>query len=303
LTFHKNDQITLKDIINEYHTTLTSRTIIIRDIPLSYTTDRIVKAAQTVGEIEYIDDITNYGPPDKPHRISYKAFLCTYVNPSDVNYIWEKDLWNIQMDNVFLRVLPSDTNNQIYKDRNSCAYRITGLPLNTTYLDLKPLIKKLKGRTWTCTTPKSKFSVTKTANVFVHPKNYTDIKKKYEILDTAVYVLPINDHNYCTYCGSIGHNYQDCNKKNVNNNNSYVNKTRYIPRNRNMLSDQDFKQFQTNFKTFATRSIPINIHPNQNHFNNNKNVSQQKNNRNTDHKLITDKINSVENSLSKEINE
>jgi hypothetical protein len=74
----------------------------------------------------------------------YKQMNIYFQNPQVLKYIFANKIWSIQIEDFSIRILPGGTNNNTYKEHTEFFYTITGLPLNTNVLDLKPLIDHLK---------------------------------------------------------------------------------------------------------------------------------------------------------------
>ncbi|PKY30435.1 hypothetical protein RhiirB3_450452 [Rhizophagus irregularis] len=69
---------------------------------------------------------------------TYKQVIITFDKKSAVEYLFAQHKWGILIENFLVRILPIDVNSQIYKQRNTPTYVVTGIPLNANILDLEP---------------------------------------------------------------------------------------------------------------------------------------------------------------------
>jgi len=207
-----------KEISHAFHERCT-RTIKIVDIDSRLPNDSIIQSVTNIGQIESLQEIKKPNTPrsrDNNKRRSTSFFKQMYVvfkEQQAVNNIMNKKIYSIQIENTTARILPWDTNSQEFKERTAHSYKITGLPVDVTIWDLKPLIKKLNG--WSCTImPKYvPQQSTKVAYTYVSNENYMDVIKKFNIFGTKVFVIPNHiKRTCCTICGDPTHNFNNCQK-------------------------------------------------------------------------------------------
>jgi hypothetical protein len=123
---------------------------------------------------------------------------------------------------------------------------ITGIPLNANVLDLKPIIEHLKGKS--CTFSRTnKFSISKSATIFVNKDDFQNTRKSIELFNNTIYILPNFKDRFCLNCDHPKHLLQQCedSKHNVNNGKKIFSK-RFIKRECTTVNIN--KEIQSNFK-------------------------------------------------------
>src|SRR5581483_2006197 len=98
---------------------------------------------------------------------------------------------------------------------NTHALRITGIPIDAKLIDIKNIINKVNGKTCTIF-PAHPNEVTKSAITFIHPENYNKSYRKFNTLNSKIYIFPAEERYYCTSCGDFNHIFKDCNYNNPN---------------------------------------------------------------------------------------
>jgi hypothetical protein len=230
---------------------------------------------------------TNKNRTFPPRRPIYKHILITFEDDRATKYLYANDIWSIEIETFMVRILPGQINSEEYLKRTSYHYTVTGIPLNTNVLDLKPLIEHVKGKT--CTFNRTnKFSTSKSATIFVNKDDFQDKRKSIELFNNTIYILPNHKDRFCLNCGHPKHLLQQCEdpKHNINNGKKIFSK-RFIKRERIMVSLNE--EIQNNFRHVL--QINRQQHQNltrQNHKNNNipkpnknNNSPHKKNNNNT----------------------
>ncbi|PKB99821.1 hypothetical protein RhiirA5_505521 [Rhizophagus irregularis] len=226
--------------------TMDQAVIKIMDIPYNYDTSILIKHLALKTNSNVIDHKEIKKPPRKiPNRNNhgcpflikpaYKQLIVQFDKKSAYDYFMEENYWCLEIENFVVRILPGNQNDAEFKKRTSKYYKITGLPLNTTHMDLNPLIKHIYGRTCTFTQT-TKSSTMKNAYVYVSPDNYPEDATGGASLDFEghkIYTMPGHlAGKTCNICGSPLHATNACDDKNFrtdNNNRKFFNK-RFIDR-------------------------------------------------------------------------
>jgi hypothetical protein len=139
----------------------------------------------------------------------YKQILITFEDSNVQKYIFDSDKWCIPIENFAVRILPAQINSAEYQKRTSYSYTITGLPLNTNYLDIQPLMKYLNGKT--CTFKRTnKFSTSKSAIMYVAEKDFNKQKTSTTMFDHEIFILPNHKDQFCLNCRSPKHVIKNC---------------------------------------------------------------------------------------------
>lgn len=109
----------------------------------------------------------NYPAP----RPQFKQLIVHFTEQSSVEYIYQAEIWSLEIENFVVRILPGNPKHAEYIKRTKCQFKIAGLPLNTLPSDLGPIVKFIKGRT--CSFGQTnRSSTTKIAFIQVDPKDY-----------------------------------------------------------------------------------------------------------------------------------
>ncbi|EXX74658.1 hypothetical protein GLOIN_2v1480128 [Rhizophagus irregularis DAOM 181602=DAOM 197198] len=233
-------------LIERKLSTMDQAVIKIMDIPYNYDTSMLIKHLALKTNSNVIDHKEIKKPPRKiPNRNNhghpflikpaYKQLIVQFDKKSAYDYFMEENYWCLEIENFVVRILPGNQNDAEFKKRTSKYYKITGLPLNTTHMDLNPLIKHIYGRTCTFTQT-TKSSTMKNAYIYVSPDNYPEDATGGASLDFEghkIYTLPGHlAGKTCNICRSPLHATNVCDDKNFrtdNNNRKFFNK-RFIDR-------------------------------------------------------------------------
>ncbi|POG63719.1 hypothetical protein GLOIN_2v1845717 [Rhizophagus irregularis DAOM 181602=DAOM 197198] len=233
-------------LIERKLSTMDQAVIKIMDIPYNYDTSMLIKHLALKTNSNVIDHKEIKKPPRKiPNRNNhgrlflikpaYKQLIVQFDKKSAYDYFMKENYWCLEIENFVIRILPGNQNDAEFKKRTSKYYKITGLPLNTTHMDLNPLIKHIYGRTCTFTQT-TKSSTMKNAYVYVSPDNYPEDATGGASLDFEghkIYTMPGHlAGKTCNICGSPLHATNACDDKNFrtdNNNRKFFNK-RFIDR-------------------------------------------------------------------------
>ena len=217
------------------------------DVPYHYNPDLIIEAIQHVtGKV-----VINFQELKKRPQIirtkntrkgpikifpAYKQIIVSFADKSTVDYVLQRESWGIEVENFFVRFIPGNPEHPMHKQRTSHSYMVTGLPLNTTYNDLLPLINHIHGKSCTFTQT-NRNSLHKCARIGYNPEA-RNVQHLSAPISTSlhkfnIYVYP----SFTATCGNCGHhNHQiiDCPDKNYNINETTKHKQyikRFIQRN------------------------------------------------------------------------
>ena len=192
-------------------------TIKLVDVPRIMSEDVILKAMNTLGKVTSLirldRSLNSYNNNRTQSRDSYRSPFVQYhiifSSKKPVNKIFTNDgLWSLQIENAVVRILPWDTKLQLYKDRTTFGYKITGLPLNVQCWDILPLMKKIRART--CTIIRKPIG-TSIAYMYTEQANFNDKVRGYKMFNSNIYVIPSTANtNFCFACGSVDHLPKDC---------------------------------------------------------------------------------------------
>jgi len=220
---YNNDTIT--QAIIDSQKDYASRTVKLLDVPLDISVELLKKRMEAIGEVIKIQKLDRppqqnhsyrqnnpYSTPRPTQRYSKQKFLqfhVTFKDRSTLTRIFEKeDIWVISVNSHFIRIVPWFSKAGAFLERTSFCYHITGLPINTNIIDLKPIVKKLSGKT--CTIVRGTKGIS-TAYVYVKEQDYMDQIKSFNVFGTKIYVIPNGvSTQTCNACGSPTHNIFDC---------------------------------------------------------------------------------------------
>jgi len=131
---------------------------------------------------------TTTRPTYRYQKPKFLQFHVTFKDRSILTRIFEKeDIWVISVNSHFIRIVPWFSKADAFLERTSFSYHITGLPINTNIIDLKPIVKKLSGKT--CTIVQGTKGIS-TAYVYVKEQDYVDQIKTFNVFGTKIYVIP-----------------------------------------------------------------------------------------------------------------
>ncbi|RGB24415.1 hypothetical protein C1646_773145, partial [Rhizophagus diaphanus] len=196
----------------------------ILDIPYDYDNKLIIKhLANTtgVGIVQYSEvkkpakRFNNRKPDGKPIYIKppYKQLIVHFQSQNGVEYIYKNDYWSLEIENFSIQILPGNPNHEEHKKRTSRYYQITGLPVNTTVHDLKPLIKQIKGKSCSFTSY-NRASMTKKAYIYADLKDFDNSESSaaaVEFNNNYIYIYPSTAiKKSCNFCGNFKYDTKDC---------------------------------------------------------------------------------------------
>jgi hypothetical protein len=209
VTFYNYENETVNEIIGKELLKLEHKSIKLIDVPMSLESQYIIeiinkKLGQVHSYRETVKQKRNFNELNRPNSYrnqnrnqqpSFKQITVIFKNDKIINNIYKDNIWTLQVENFFLRIIPSNTSSKIYTDRTSFRYKITGLPVNVTTQDLKPILKNIKAKTCTIQ-PKHPRVTFKCAYVYVEEKDFQEKIVKISTLNTVIYVFPqiINKH-------------------------------------------------------------------------------------------------------------
>ncbi|GBC32833.1 uncharacterized protein OCT59_007153 [Rhizophagus irregularis] len=218
----------INTLIEQKFKNLDSAVIQIMDIPYNYDTKMLLKHLANKTKSAIIDHKEIKKPPrrlpghnrqGKPIFINpaYKQLIVRFQKESAYNYFMQEEYWSLEIENFSVRILPGNKNTPIYKQRTSYYHKVTGLPLNTTYKDIEPIIKYLHGRTCTFTQT-SKYSIMKNAYIYIDEKNFPENAKSAistTFNGSPIYIYPSTIiSKTCNVCGTCTHTTNNCDNKN-----------------------------------------------------------------------------------------
>jgi hypothetical protein len=224
VTFYNYDNETINEIIGKELLKLENKSIKLIDVPISLESQYIIeiinkKLGQVHSYRETIKQKRNFNEPNRPNNYrnrnrnqqpSFKQLTVIFKNDKIINNIYKDNIWTLQVENFFLRIIPSNISSKIYTDRTSFGYKITGLPVNATTQDLKPILKNIKAKTCTIQ-PKHSRATFKCAYVYVEEKDFQEKIVKISTLNTVIYVFPHIINKHCSICGNPSHEFTNCN--------------------------------------------------------------------------------------------
>ncbi|GBC20637.1 uncharacterized protein OCT59_023661 [Rhizophagus irregularis] len=276
----------INTLLDQKFANLDAAVIKIMDIPYNYDTSMLIKHLAIKTNSNVIDHKELKKPPRKlPNRNNrgrpifikpaYKQLIVRFDKQSAYDYFMKENYWSLEIENFVVRILPGNQNDPEYQKRTSKYFKITGLPLNTTAMDLNPLIKHVYGRTCTFTQT-TRYSTMKNAYVYVSPENYPDnatggASSLFE--NHNIYIIPGHiSAKTCNTCGSplhISQNCDDINFKTTSDNRKIYNK-RFIDRKEEKITIHE------NHKNRYNHVISLNANKNSNSSQtNNKRSSSQ----------------------------
>ncbi|PKY55560.1 hypothetical protein RhiirA4_427608 [Rhizophagus irregularis] len=218
----------INTLIERKFANLDQAVIKIMDIPYNYDTTMLIKHLAVKTNSNVIEHKEIKKPPRKiPNRNNrgrpifikpaYKQLIVRFDKQSAYDYFMKENYWSLEIENFVVRILPGNQNDPEYNKRTSKYFKITGLPLNITAVDLEPLIKHIFGRTCTFTQT-TRYSTIKNAYIYVSPENYPDnanngASARFE--GHKIFILPGHVTNKtCNTCGSPLHLSSTCDDKN-----------------------------------------------------------------------------------------
>ncbi|GET02217.1 hypothetical protein GLOIN_2v1788342 [Rhizophagus clarus] len=238
VTFYKFDEETVNQEIAKHLEKIDKRTIKLVDIEANFPTDTIIKVFQRVyGPIEKVQEIfkrpftrqpPNTAPNGNPNNArnhqqrrnnnkpTKKQLLLTFKNQSSADNIFGNDIWYKTIDHINIRILPANQTSEEYIKRTECSYKITGIPLNATSQDLKPLLTKIGTSSCSFTTPPRRQSF-KTVYAYAPKAKFINTYTKFNVFNTMIYVFPSLHNKSCTICSNPSHEYQSCDLRADNN--------------------------------------------------------------------------------------
>ncbi|CAB4443360.1 unnamed protein product [Rhizophagus irregularis] len=166
-----------------------------------------------------------------PKQPQYKTIYIEFKTEAGAKYLLEKG-WSLNIEDFNIKILPTNNNHALYKERTTTGYKITGLPNNTNVKDMTKIMTLIKGETCSIPKARSRFC-TKTAYVMVASNNFNDKIKKLNAFNTTLFIIPLeNKVRTCMQCGSPEHMIQDCSAEHtVGQNGQKFFKSLLIPRN------------------------------------------------------------------------
>jgi hypothetical protein len=128
-----------------------------------------------------------------------------------------KDHWAFFYEHALIRILPSNINSDLYKQRTQYVYKLSGIPTSLNAHDLQPILEKLNFKTCTFQSFSNR-QITKNAIVFSDKFYDTQDQIKINLQDCTLYITSTKVQT-CTICGQAGHIFTSCSNKKTNNNN------------------------------------------------------------------------------------
>ncbi|GES83178.1 hypothetical protein GLOIN_2v1788342 [Rhizophagus clarus] len=145
-----------------------------------------------------------------------KQILLTFKNQSSADNIFGNDIWYKTIDHINIRILSANQTSEEYIKRTECSYKITGIPLNATSQDLKPLLTKIGASSCSFTTSPRRQSF-KTAYAYAPKAKFINTYTKFNVFNTTIYVFPSSHNKSCTICSNPSNEYQSCDQRADNN--------------------------------------------------------------------------------------
>ncbi|GBB91440.1 hypothetical protein RclHR1_18750002 [Rhizophagus clarus] len=236
VTFYKFDEETVNLQIANYLENIDKKTIKLVDIEANFPTETIITVFKNAyGPIEKVQEIfkrpfiktqstfNNNASNQRQQRQrsnnskpTKKQLLITFKNQSSVDNIFGNNIWYKTIDHINIRILPANQTSEEYIKRTECSYKITGIPLNATSQDLKPILTKIGASSCSFTTPPHRQSF-KIAYAYIPKSKFINNYTKFNVFNTTIYVFPSTHNKSCTICGNPSHEYQTCDKKSDNN--------------------------------------------------------------------------------------
>ncbi|EXX68032.1 uncharacterized protein OCT59_000193 [Rhizophagus irregularis] len=236
----------INTLLERKFSNLDQAVIKIMDIPYNYDTSMLIKHLAIKTNSIIIDHKEIKKPPRKiPNRNNrgrpiyikpaYKQLIIRFDKQTAYDYFMQENYWSLEIENFVVRILPGNQNDPEFKKRTGNYFKITGLPLNSTAMDLEPLIKHIYGRTCTFTQT-TRYSTAKNAYIYVSPDNYptTAMNGASSLFEGHnIYILPGHlSVKTCNTCGSPLHLSNNCDDKNfkMNSDNRKIFQKRFIDR-------------------------------------------------------------------------
>ncbi|GES99790.1 hypothetical protein GLOIN_2v1788342 [Rhizophagus clarus] len=255
--FYKFDEETVNKEITKYLEKIDRRTIKLVDIEANFLTDTVIEVFQKA-----------YGPIEKVQEIFKKPFnrqppnATPNGNPNSARYHQQRNNNNKPTKKQILLTFKNQSSaDNIFG--NDIYYKITGIPLNATSQDLKPLLTKIGASSCSFTTPPRRQSF-KTAYAYAPKTKFINTYTKFNVFNTTIYVFPSSHNKSCTICGNPAHEYQSCDQRADNNTTptrsfkkSLINRNTNTKISLNTDITKKFKHLlQGNFTTFH-RNTPL----------------------------------------------
>ena len=222
-TFYNGTNETLEEYTQKRTELQSAHTIKVLDIPINYNSEAVIqhlanKIDKSIHKYKELkprrtqfrrgNNNTNKSSPPP----QYKQILVYFNNQNATEYIYQNNIWALEIENFAARILPANTQHPEYIKRTKCYYRIAGIPLNATHHDLKPIIKQLCGNTCTFSTT-NRNSCTKTAYIYVDESTYKlDAQaQSIDLFGTTLYIFNKEfNRKLCLVCGNPKHTIATC---------------------------------------------------------------------------------------------
>jgi hypothetical protein len=155
VTFYNYEQELIDEIIAQELLKLENKSIKLIYVSLSLETQYIVeiinkKLGQVHSYRETIKTKRPFNGPNNPQRSrtpnryqqpTFKQITVIFKNDTIINNIYRDNIWMLQVENFFLRIIPTNTSSKIYTKRTSFGYKITGLPVTLQHKISNPFLK------------------------------------------------------------------------------------------------------------------------------------------------------------------
>src|SRR6266511_4272745 len=179
------------------------RTLVISDIPLYVKSDIVKDFFATKFKLTRFSVITT--------EAWQKAFV-VFENKSDIQDYYD-DLWSISIMDFNVRLEPIDLPDENRELHKAFCLKLTGLPPNTTGLDLTNIVEQAKAKT--CFIPRDKSSSYRPlryAYLQFECQEDLDLAKKqhYKLNNNRLYWVEDNKIKCCFKCGSPDHENSKC---------------------------------------------------------------------------------------------
>ncbi|UZO03330.1 uncharacterized protein OCT59_023737 [Rhizophagus irregularis] len=276
-----------KDLIDQLIATKLNKieecTVKLANVPFNYDVNLLIKhfanfTKQSIASFKEIKpNLKRRRPLDnrntqRTQSPTYKQVIITFDKRSAVEYLFAQHKWGILIENFLVRTLPIDVNSQIYKQRNTPTYVVTGIPLNANILDLEPLINHVKGRSLAFV-PTNPNSLHKVAYIYTDCKidDQSSIIKKFDtpFNGAKLFIFPASQKKYtdtCGYCGDDNHTINDCKETDyvlLPNNRGRRFRKKFLARPNKFTMDDSNKSVYNRIR-IITRSTPNEHNPNHN---------------------------------------
>ncbi|PKC02791.1 hypothetical protein RhiirA5_424736 [Rhizophagus irregularis] len=194
------------------------------DVPFNYDVKLLVShIATTTGKIIVTYKVLKKRPREIRNRFNnkkifinpqYKLVIIKFDSNGALQYLMDKDMWGILIEDFLVRIVPGNMQCDEYKKRTSSSFLVTGIPLNANIFDLKNLITYLKGRTCTFTQTK-RTSLHKNAYIYYDLNDYKDStpvpKFSTDFNNSKLFIYKSEAHvRTCGNCGDSTHQINEC---------------------------------------------------------------------------------------------